>query len=247
MSLTVPIPTFQQGSGPATTLAADKPITLSCAPVTFADGTTLSPSNATAFTYRMFRESLGSGSEVWDSNAKTWKSAAATVTAQPLFWMSQNWQSLLVAIGNNDSSGQPAFQTDPTTGYPIYATQFLFTGTDSQGVQQTGQSLLSAPVTILAPGAQNLAGVAINPNDPSKATDLLIFLKDSSLTEQGHVRIFQDGSGFHVELFSGGARVVVSNNGAIALSPAAAQVVQINGSLAVTGTISSGGFVMAVP
>jgi hypothetical protein len=246
MPLTVPIPTFAQGSGPATTLVADKPITLSCAPVTFADGTTLSPSNAKAFTYLMFRESLATGSEVWDSTAKTWRSAAATVAAQPLFWMNQTWQSLLAAIGN-DSSGQPAFQTDPTTGYPIYTTQFFFTGTDSQGVQQSGQSLLSAAVTILAAGTQNRAGVSINPSDPTQATDLRIFLKDSSLTEQGHVRIFQDGSGFHVELFSGGARVVVSNNGAIALSPAAGQVVEINGSLAVTGTVSSGGIVMAVP
>jgi len=247
MPLTVPIPTFQQDSGPATTLAADKPITLSCPPVTFADGTTLSPSTATAFTYLLFRESLGSGSEVWDSSAKTWRPAAAAVNAQPLFWMKQTWQALLVAIGNNDSSGQPAFQTDATTGYPVYGTQFFFTGTDAGGVQQSGQSLMSAPVAILAPGSQNLAGVAINPNDPTKATDLLIFLKDSSLTEQGYVRIFQDGSGFHVELFSGGARVLVSNNGAIVLSPAAGQAVEINGSLAVSGTISSGGTVMAVP
>ena len=247
MPLTVPIPTFQQGTSPAVTLAADKPITLSCAPVTFSDGTALSPLNATSSTYLLFRETLGSGSEVWDPHAKAWKSPSAGVTAQPLFWMSQSWQSLLVAVGNNDSSGQPAFLTDPTTGYPIYATQFFFSGTDPHGVEQTGQSLLSAPITILAPGSQNLAGVAINPNDPTKANDLLIFLKDSSLTEQGHLRIFQDGSGFHVELFSGGARVVVSNNGAIALSPAAGQVVQINGSLAVTGTISSTGILMAVP
>jgi len=247
MALTVPIPTFQQGSGPASVLAGDKPITLSCAPVLFADGSELIPANATEFTYLLYRESLADGSEVWDSGAKTWKSAAAMVAPQSLFWMSDTWQSLLVAIGNNDSSGQPALQTDPTTGYPTYAAQCFFAGTNAQGVQQTGQSLLSAPVSILAPGAQNLAGVSIDPNDPTKATDLLIFLKDSSLTEQGHVRIFQDGSGFHVELQCGGASVVLSNNGAIALTPSAGQAVQVNGSLAVTGTISSGGVLLAVP
>jgi hypothetical protein len=241
MALLVPIPIILQDGNPATTLASEKPFTLSCGPVTFADGTSLGPTSATAFNYLMYRQLSGGNSEVWDASGKSWKVAGSSVKAQPLAWIKPSWQSLLVAIGNLDNVQQPVFLTDPTSGFPQYSAQCFFTGTDSNGAAQTGQSPLTAPVTVLPPGQQNRADIAITPPDPKQANDILISLKDSTLVEQGHVRIFQIGSGFQVELFSGGASVVVSNNGAITLSPAGGQPVTVNGQLDVSGPVFSGG------
>jgi len=251
MALIVPTPTLSQTGNSTAALASEKPISLSCGPVTFADGTALAPANALSFTYQIYRLLSPGVSQVWDGGSKTWKAPGSTVTTTKLFYVQPDWQSILVAVSNKDSSGNPTFLTNSSTGYPQYTAQCFFTGTDASGNQQTGQSVQSDPVTVLASGSQNLTGVTIKPNDPTKAQDIFVFLKDTTFTEQGRIEIFQDPSNpsaFYVQMKSAaGATVVVSNNGAISLTPANGQSVQINGNLAVSGSISSGGIQLAVP
>lgn len=251
MALVVPIPQLRQAGNSTSVLASEKMITLSCSPVLFPDGTTLTALSSPKSTYLIYRQILGGSQEVWDSVGKNWIAPSPAVTPQGLFWNDQakSWQGIIIAMGNTDSSGNPTFGTDTTTGFPKYMAQCFFSAQDSSGTTQAGQSALSAPVTILAPGQNNLAGLTMDPQppDPTKAKDIYLFLKDSSFTIQGQILISQDSAGFHVQLIAGGASVVLSNSGQIVLSPSNSQPVQVNGDIAVNGNVFVGGVQVAVP
>jgi hypothetical protein len=249
MALVVPIPQLQQVGNSTGALVSEKMITLSCSPVTFSEGTILTPLNLPKSTYLIYRQILGGSQEVWDSVGKNWTAPSPAVTPQALFWndKAQSWQAIIVAMGNTDSAGNPTYRTDTTTGFPKYMAQCFFSAQDSSGTTQVGQSALSTPVTILAPGQNNVAGLSMDPNDPTKATEIELFLKDSAYIEQGRIIISQDSSGFHVQLIAGGASVVLSNSGQIVLSPSNSQPVQVNGDIAVNGNVFVGGIQVAVP
>ncbi len=252
MALIVPIPQLQQDGNSSSVLVSEKKINLSCSPVTFADGTPLTVLNQPKATFLIYRLLPGGMQQVLDAAGKAWTSPSPSVAPQNLFWndKAKSWQAVIVAIGNKDNANPPndIFGTAPLTGFPKYVAQCFFTGTDGTGAQQSGQSPLSAPVEILAPGQNNLAGLSMDPNDPTKATDIYLFLKDSTFTEQGRIVIFQDSFGsFHVRLTAGGASVVLSDSGQITLSPSNSQPVQVNGDIAVSGRVFVGGVQVSVP
>jgi len=184
MALIVPIPQLQQDSKSPAVLASEKPITLSCSPVTFADGTPLTVLNQPQATFLISRFLSGGVQQVLDAQGKTWTTPSPSVAPQKMFWNDkhQQWQAVVVAIGNKDSAGNDTFGTDPTIGFPKYAVQCSFAGIDSTKTQQSGNSPLSAAVEILPPGQNqnNVAGIVMNPNDPTTATEIYLFLKDSA-------------------------------------------------------------------
>lgn len=253
MALTVPIPQLQQDGNTSSVLVSEKLITLSCSPVTFANGTPVTVLNQPTATYLIYRFLSGGVQQVLDAQGKTWTTLSSSVAPQKLFWndKQQQWQAVVVAMGNKDSSTPPQdiFSTDPTTGFPKYAAQCSFAGIDSTKTQQSGQSPLSAPVEILAPGQNNLAGLTMEPQppDPTTAQQIRIFLKNSALVELGKVVILQDSSGFHVQLNAGGSSVVLSSSGEIALSPSNGKRVQVNGDMAVSGGVWIGGIQVTPP
>jgi hypothetical protein len=249
MALVAPTPQLKQDGNNTSVLVSEKAITLSCGPVTFPEGTSLTALNASKPTFLVFRQLAGGIQQVLDATGKTWTAPSATVTPQSLFWNEkvQAWQAIIVAMGNNDSSGKPTFATDPSTGFPKYMAQCFFSGMDSTGTQQDGQSPLSAQVKILAPGQNNVAGLSMDTNDPTTAKEIEIFLKDNAFIEQGRVVISQDSAGFHVQLIAGGASVVLSNNGQIVLSPSNGQSVQVNGDIAVSGRVLIAGIPVLAP
>jgi len=253
MALIVPIPQLQQDGKSPAVMASEKPITLSCSPVTFADGTPLTVLNQPQATFLISRFLLGGIQQVLDAQGKTWTTPSPSVTPQKMFWndKQQQWQALIVAIGNKDNANPPndIFGSDPTTGFPKYAAQCSFTGTDSTKTQQSGDSPLSATVEILPPGQNpnNVAGIVMNPNDPTAATEIFLFLKDSTLTERARIAISQDFTGFHVKLIAGGASVVLSDSGEIVLSPSNGKRVQVIGDIAVSGQVLIGGISVNAP
>lgn len=247
MSLQVPAPSLSQPPNVGTALAAEKPITLSCGAVTFADGSSLTAQNAVESAFLTFRQSAGGVREVWDQQDKSWKSAGTAVTPQILFWKDATWQALLVAVGNKDKGGSDTFLSDAATGFPKYAVQCSFAGRDSAGVRQAGASPVSPPVAVLPAGQNNVAGLAMTPNDPAKATEIRLFLKDSTLTERGRVIISQDGAGFHVQLIAGDASVALSSSGEIVIAPANGHAVTVTGDISVSGRVLVGGVPLLVP
>lgn len=249
MALMVSTPQFQQDGKAASLLVAEKQITLSCNAVTFADGTPLTVLNQPTATFLIYRLLFGGVQQVFDTQGKTWTTPSPSVTPQKMFWndKAQSWQALIMAIGNKDSTGNDTFGSVPTTGFPKYVAQCSFTGTDISKTNQSGQSPLSAPVEILAPGQNNLAGLSMDPNDPTKATEIELFLKDGAFVEQGRVVISQDSAGFHVQLFAGGSSVVLSSSGEIVLTPSPVKAVQVIGDLRVSGNLFVGATQMLVP
>jgi len=253
MSLLVPIPQLTQEKISSSLLVSEKLITLSCRPITFSDGTPLTILDQPTATFLIYRLLAGGIQQVLDTAAKAWVSPGPSVTPQNLFWndKAKSWQAVIVAIGNKDNStpAHDIFATSPLSGFPKYAAKCFFTGMDASGVQQSGQSLLSSPVLILAAGQNNLAGLTMDPQppDPTTAQEIRIFLKNSTLVEQGQVIILQDGAGFHVQLVAGGSTVVLSSSGDIVLSPSNGQPVQVNGDIAVSGRVLVGGVQVSVP
>jgi len=251
MALVVPIPQLQQDGNSTSILVSEKQIKLSCSPVTFADSTPLTVLNQPKATFLIYRFLLGGVQQVLDVPGKSWASSGQPVAPQKLFWndKAQSWQAVIVAMGNKDNANPPndIFGSDPATGFPKYAAQCSFTGIDSAKTQQTGDSPLSAPVEILAPGQNNVAGLSMTPNDPAKATEIELFLKDSTFVEQGRIVIFQDSTGFHVKLTAGGASVALSSSGEIVLSPSSGKRVQVNGDMAVSGGVWIGGIQVTPP
>ena len=251
MALLIPNPQLWQEGNPSSILVSEKPIKLSCSPVTFADGTPLMILNQRKATFLIYRLIGGGIQQVLDSAAKAWVSPAQSVAPQNLFWddKTKSWQGVIVAIGNKDGSTPPQdiFATSSLTGFPKYAAQCFFTGMDANGIIQTGQSLLSSPVEIVAAGQNNLAGLTMDPQDPTSAQQIRIFLKNAALAELGKVTILQDGTGFHVQLIAGGSTVVLSSSGDIVLSPSNGQPVQVNGDIAVSGRVLVGGVQVLVP
>src|SRR5882762_4522058 len=251
MALLVPMPQLKQDGNSSSVLVSEKPIKLSCSPVTFADGTPLTILNQPRATFLIYRLLPGGIQQVLDTAAKAWIAPNPSMAQQNLFWNDQakSWQTVIVAMGNKDPSGNDLFGSAPLTGFPKYAAQCFFTGTEATGAQQSGQSLLSSPVEILAPGQNNLAGLTMDPQppDPATAQQIRIFLKNSALVELGKVTILQDGAGFHVQLVAGGSTVVLSSSGDIVLSPSNGQPVQVNGDIAVSGRVLVGGVQVSVP
>jgi hypothetical protein len=249
MALSVPTPRLQQNGGSSPVLVAEKPIGLSCSPVLFPDGTSLTALNTLKANFLLYRQLFGGARQIWDDQMKSWGAPSPTVKPQSLFWNEkvQTWQSVIVAIGNKDSTNHDTFATDLITGFPKYMAQCFFSGRDFAGAQEDGTSPLSAPVTIFSPGKKDQAGLTMNSDDPKTATEIRIFLKDSGLTERGSVVITQDFSGFHVQLIAGGTSVVLSSAGEIVLTPFGGQAVQVNGDLAVSGHLAVNGIQVAVP
>jgi hypothetical protein len=251
MALVAPIPELEQNGSSSPVLVSEKMITLSCSPVLFPDGSSLTALNSLKSTYLIYRQNLGGSQEVWDNQGKVWTSPGPAVTPQSLFWndKAKSWQAIIVAIGNNDSAGNPTFATVRATGFPKYLAQCFFSGKDATGTQQDGQSPFSLSVAILAPGQNNVAGLSMDPQppDPTSAKDIYLFLKDSTFTTQGQILISQDSAGFHVQLIAGGASVVLSNNGQIVLSPSNSQAVQVNGDIAVSGRVLIAGIPVVAP
>jgi hypothetical protein len=249
MALLVPTPQLQQSGSSSPVLLAEKPIGLLCSPVAFADGTRLTALSAIKSTFLVYRQLFGGGQEVWDDQVRNWSPLSSTIKQQSLFWndKDQTWRSILVAIGNKDSAGNDTFATNPLTGFPLYTTKCFFSGRDSAKTQQDGQSPASAPVAILAAGQNNHAGLAMDPNDPSSATQIYLFLKDNLLMERGRIAISQDSSGFHVHLTAGGASVVLSDTGEIVLNPASGRAVQVNGDISVSGNVLINGVAVVAP
>jgi hypothetical protein len=247
MPLTVPAPALTQKDVNGHTFFAEKPIDLSCGPVTFPDSTPLTPANALQFGFTLFREGVAPIPEAWDESGKSWVPGDSLPEPQSLFLQDGTWRSLLLAIGQKDSHAQDKLHTNMATGLPKYFVRCFFRGKDASGVEQSGESPNSQSFQVLGVGEQNRAGLGITPPDPVIATEISLFLKDSTLTNRGSITIRQDPGGLLIELSVNGAKVTLGTDGGIVLSPSPGQGIQIQGDLEVQGNVLVNGVNLNVP
>jgi len=247
MPLTVPAPALTQKDVSGGRFLAEKPIDLSCGPVTFPDASPLTTDNAVKPGFLLFREGALSMAEAWDENGKKWVSGSPQPEPQSLFFRDGSWRALLLGIGQKDSSGQDKLYTNQSTGLPKYFVRCFFQGKDASGAEQSGESPKSQSVEVLGVGQKNRAGVGITPRDPLTAHEITMFLKDASLLNQGSVVIRQAPGGLRIELSVSGAQVALESDGGIVLSPSAGKAVKIQGDLEIQGDIRVNGISLNVP
>ncbi|MFQ5857422.1 MAG: hypothetical protein ACE5LU_17590 [Anaerolineae bacterium] len=241
MALIVPPPTLSQEGATGNRFVAEKPIQLSCGPVTFPDGASLIPENAVEFGFLLYREEAGGTTKVWDEEAQSWLPESASPDPQSLFYRDDKWQSILVAIGQKDKANQDKFGTNRLTGFPKYSARCFFRGKDVQGIEHIGASPKSQAVEVLGFGERDRAGLAIEPKDkdPSEATRIYLFLRDASLTERGRIVIREQGGAFRIELVVNGTRLALTSGGDIVLSPSPGHVVRVEGDVLVNGNLTA--------
>ncbi len=240
MVLTVPQPQLSQEDATANQFAGEKPIALTCEPVTFPDGTRLVAENAVEFGFLLYRLLLGGKVEVWDEKELDWLPESGTLPEkQTLFRQNDRWQSILVAIGQKDRAERDKF-IKRSSGFPKYFVRCFFRGKDAQGVEHIGESPRSLSVEIFGLGERDRAGLKMDSESPTEAREIRLFLKDRALIqEQGKVVIREDaGGGIVVELIANGAKVTLERNGEITLTPASGRVVRVKGDLRVDGNIN---------
>lgn len=251
MTLVVPQPTLTQPGATPTRFAADKPITVLCGPVTLPDGSPLTSTNAGTSGFIVLRQSALGVQQAWDDKAKSWVPPVPGPSPQALFPAQSpgpagRWQAILIGVGQQDAAGADKFASDPATGLPSYAIRCVFAAKSGPAAPQTGASQ-GTPVAIVPPGQSDRAGFALNTKSPADATQVQVFLKDASLAQQAALTIRASGAAFVLELTASGAAVRITDQGALVLQPAAGQAVTVQGDLAVTGSISTGGQVVVAP
>ncbi len=244
MALIVPIPKLEQDGADGPIFVPEKRIMLSCDAARLADGSIMPPDRLSKFGYLLYRQNAGMN-EVWDEANQEWKGESGSIEPVVLAYQDNIWKTVLIAIGQKDKYGNKKFLSDPSTGYPKYFVRCFFAGTDSSGADHQGTSPASTPVQVLAEGAQNRAGLIIEPKaaPPREAEKIRLFLKDKALSqEKATIEIREQGVGYQIVL-TNGAVVSLTGNGDIELTPLTGKQVIVNGNLAVTGSMSVQGSV----
>jgi hypothetical protein len=238
MSLIIPTPALYQKDSDGIVFASEKPVNLSCGEVLFSDGRVLPSEGAEIHGFLLFRQTASGSTEVWDDSteAREWKAGGTEVMPSPLAFYEGKWQTIFVASGQKDKDGKDKFALDQTTKYFV---RLLFAGIDEAGVEQRGVSVDTSLWSLMAPGTANRAGLTMEPpdTDPSKASEVRLFLKDAGRSgEKGTIAIREKTSGFEIEVTTNGARILLTGDGSIELSPAPSKQVTVLGNIAVHGT-----------
>lgn len=239
MVLIIPTPEVKVEGLSGNAFVAEKPMNLSCAAVTFADGTLLEPAQAQLFGFRLQRKQSDGSLQLWSEADKAWVSESAAPEPESLAYKDALWQTVLVAMGQQDQAGLDKFATDRLSGFPRYAIRCLFSATDGDGVRHEGSSPPSAEFTVSAAGELDRAGLTMQPEESAQAEEIRLFLKDTALAaEQGVIAIRQQGSGFEIELRVSGASVILGSSGDIALTAATGRSVALTGDVTIDGDLS---------
>ena len=235
MPLTIPAPTIEQDGATPPRYAADQPMNIACGPVALPDGGELTPANAKAFGYRLYRYGPG-GASVWDETAKAWVDATQSPApdAQELFHQDGKWRAVLLAIGQKDAAGDDKLASD-ASGEPHYLVRCAFAGSDAAGEEHAGESPDGPPIQVVPPGKDMRVGLELDPEKPKLATSIKLFLRDAALVEQASVSLRIEGGSVIAELAAGSARARLTSDGDIVLTPAAGRFVRVDGALAVDG------------
>lgn len=239
MTLTVPRPEVTVDGINGTQFVAEKPMKLTCGTVAFPDGSELVPEQAQRFGFRLFRKLSNGNMEVWDQAGEGWMSESTVPELESLAFMDELWQNMLVAMGQQDQGSCDKFATDRSSGFPKYHVRCLFSAIDADGTEHEGTSPASADFTVYAAGELDRAGLVMDPEEITKATEIRLFLKDKELlAERGVVAIREQGGGFEIALTAAGASVRINSSGDVQVSPATGRNVQMAGDVAVDGALT---------
>ena len=227
-TLTVPVPALQfDASGPGIA-TLEKPVTVVGRPVALPDGTPITdqmvPLTAGFFLYRQVPSSAAA--QIWDGDQQLWKTASDSIVAalkpKPLAYQKDQpaWQGVFLAAAEKGAVEAGANSYFFRTWF-----QAPFAGSTVSGL-----SLPSPSVRFVA--AVDAAQAGIKLQSPESATEIQVFLRNSSKQLIGSVRLSNDSGQAKIEISNAtGAVVRVTAQGDIEIQPAAGRSVVLQGPL----------------
>lgn len=232
--LSVPTPSLKlepPGPGLAT---LEKPVTIVSKAVTLPDGTPVTDQliGITAG-YLLYRQTANaSGAQVWDPDAKSWKSGtdavSLTLTPKPLAYKQESgsWEGLFIATVEKG-----AIEAGDTQYY--FRTLFRVPYQDST---LTALSAPTQPIRFVAAADTMQAGINMV-DSPETATEMTVYLRDAAKQVIGSVRLINESGTARIDVTNtAGARVRLTPSGDVELRPANGRSVIVDGHL-VTGTL----------
>jgi len=240
--LLVPTPTLSFKPVDTGLAMIEKPINLKCAAVTFPDLSSFGQTDLGTAGFFVYRQ-VGLGpSQVWNDDTKLWEpdpgSGVATFKPKTLIFKEGDpdpWQTPVVAAGQKDKNDDDQF-VKAAPVFPQYYFRAYFAATKN-GTAFSGLSSASAPVRFISAQDAILAGVTIGDGEtPEDATELSVFLRDTSRQYIGTLQIFRDSGSARIEISNrqfGSQKAVVRvlPSGDIELEPASGRNVIVNGPL----------------
>jgi hypothetical protein len=242
MALTLPAPEIvtDPPGGPA---ALEKPVKIRLASVQTASGAPLAADDIRTLGVFVFRGPLGA-EEIWDENANGWTSPApleadAIASLKPLGLAPQQgpapgWSGTLAAAGQTDAAGNARF-AKASGGAPAYRLR-AFASAVHAGREQRGLSLPSSDVSFVSMADSQRFSIMLDPDDAATAERVRLILRNGAMQPVGYVEIRASG-GQEVEIANtraaGGvlARMTLSADGDIRLSPATGRSIVLEGQL----------------
>lgn len=241
--LTITPPILKQSGTVGAQFVSEKPIHMECASVAFPDAAPVKLEQVAHAGFIMRRHPKGGRLETWDEGEKRWLSCSPLIEPQPLFYKDNAWHALIVAVGQKDRNNEDKFATDRSTGFPRYSVQCVFKARDDRNQEHSGISAESTPIQISALGGQNRAGLYLRPQmDPTSATEIGLFLKDTAFSNERRIAIREGVGGFRIELISSGSSIEILPTGEILLTPGSGQNVHIAGNLRVNGNVTAASY-----
>jgi hypothetical protein len=236
----VPTPTVDYKSVGPGLAALEGLLELRSPKVVFPDGSEFGQASGTAGFF-VYRQPAAAPVEIWNDELKRWEAdpgpSPGALKPKPLIFKADDaaapWQSPIVAAGQKDKDGKDQFgKAKPD--FPRYHFRTFFAG-ESGGIAYEGLSAPTAPVRFVSALDAMRAGINVGEDEtPEDATEITLFLKDSSLRVLGSVHIRSEGGSARVEVSNaqGGAQRAVVRllpNGDIELQPAAGRSVVLGG------------------
>jgi hypothetical protein len=206
----------------------EKPLTLVGGPVLLPDGKEFGTDSLGTAGYFIYRQRVpGAIEEIWDAEAKLWKSTSGDLTgikSQPYIPKMEEidpWQAIIVAAGQQDGLGLPVF-SKASAGYPRYTFRSFFAPkTLPDGTSVAALSGPSNPVQFLSTQDAQQAGIALpDGQKPENADQITLFLRVGT-TDLAWVDLKRSGGGAQVEIGnSSGALIRILPGGDIEIQPA---------------------------
>lgn len=241
LNLLVPAPAVSFKAVAGTYAPLTDVVTLSFDAVRFPDGSAMSSDDLAAAQALLLRNATPiSSTEVWDADAKSWRSVGGAdlrlLNGIPLLPPKSGaapWQGVLLAAAVTDAGGTPQIAA-AAPNFPQYRVRGAFRAKRA-GVEAFGLGPESAPIEFAAASATGRFGAELTP-DPAGATRVRIVLRSASAQPIGFVEIdASDGNRVTLANFdafgSALASVVLQADGSIRLAPLAGRTVVIAGDL----------------
>ncbi len=240
-TLTVPAPelVFDPPAGPA---ELEKPVTVRLSAVRYPDAAAMPNDEARKLGAFVYRGPLGS-EEIWDEKNQAWTIAPADavglaaldpVPFTPAEGEPAPWKGTLVAAGQKDRAGNPRF-AKVEGGAPVYRLR-AFAYAVRNGVEHRGVGAPSPDLQFISGAENQRFGLSFDTDSARDAGRARLTLKNSALQPAGYVKIRAVG-GHEVEIAnctSSGAplaRVTLSADGDIRLTPAPGRQIMLEGQL----------------